>query len=375
VDVKVSHNPIKKRVCLVIPSLHAGGMERVMSELASYFATKPSIELHLILYGIKREIFYPLPANIAIHKPAFEFDNSNRMLSTIKTLFFLRKIIRRLNPTSVLSFGEYWNSFVLLSTVGLKYPVYVSDRCQPDKKLAFLHHQLRKYLYPTAAGVIAQTEKAKEIYKAFYHHSNVKVIANPIREIKTNGIIIKDNIVLSVGRLIKSKNHDELIKLFVKINKPGWKLIIVGDDAIKQQNASKLKKLIAELKAEEEVILAGKQTNVEAYYLTSKIFAFTSCSEGFPNVIGEAQSSGLPVIAFDCTAGPADLITNNANGYLIPLFDYTDFQSRLEELMNSDALQKKLGQQAQRDVKQYELKLICNKYLNFILKNTLSDET
>ena len=47
----------KKIICLVIPSLQAGGMERVMSELANYFAEKEAVDLHLVLYGKKSEIF------------------------------------------------------------------------------------------------------------------------------------------------------------------------------------------------------------------------------------------------------------------------------------------------------------------------------
>ena len=71
---------------------------------------------------------------------------------------------KTLNRTAVLSFGEYWNSFVLIALFGLKYPVFVSDRCQPDKSLGKFHDLLRKNLYPKAAGIIAQTEKAEEIY-------------------------------------------------------------------------------------------------------------------------------------------------------------------------------------------------------------------
>lgn len=366
-------DPIKK-IALVIPSLHAGGMERVMAELAGYFSTQKDIDLHLVLYGIKRDIFYELPSNITIHKPSFVFDNSRRFLHSLKTFFFLRKKIRVLKPTSVLSFGEYWNSFVLLATIGLKYHIYISDRCQPDKELMFIHKYLRKYLYPKSTGIIAQTEKAKEIYKSFYKHTNVKVIGNPIREIKYKETIIKENIVLTVGRLISSKNHDELIRLFVKINKPSWKLIIVGDDAIKQQNAIKLKKLIADLNASDKVVMAGKQTNVEGFYLKSKIFAFTSSSEGFPNVIGEAQSAGLPVVAFDCIAGPADLVVEGENGFLVPTYDYDTFQNKLVSLMNSEELRIEFGKKAKQDVKRYELVSICNKYLAFILNEKIKDE-
>jgi GalNAc-alpha-(1->4)-GalNAc-alpha-(1->3)-diNAcBac-PP-undecaprenol alpha-1,4-N-acetyl-D-galactosaminyltransferase len=109
---------VEKKICLVIQSLQAGGMERVMSELTGYFAIKKDTELHLILYGITREIFYPLPDTINIHKPSFRFNNKWRFIYTIKTFFFLRSKIKKINPTSILSFGEYWNNFVLLSVLG-----------------------------------------------------------------------------------------------------------------------------------------------------------------------------------------------------------------------------------------------------------------
>ena len=86
---------MRKKLCLVIPSLQAGGMERVMSELAGYFAEKNDIEVHLILYGISREIFYPVPESIIIHKPSFNFNNKSRWISSLRTLFYLRITIKR----------------------------------------------------------------------------------------------------------------------------------------------------------------------------------------------------------------------------------------------------------------------------------------
>lgn len=342
-------------------------MERVMSELITQFAKKDNIELHLVLYGLKRNIFYKLPANIIIHKPNFEFNNRFRLFSTLKTILALRKIVTKIKPTTILSFGELWNSFVLIALIGESYPIYVSDRCQPDKSLGKLHNQLRKILYPKATGIIAQTDIAKSIYLNQFKHNNIRVIGNPIRIINNVKNIQKENIVLSVGRLITTKHHDELIKLYAKINNPNWKLIIVGDDALKQNNMARLQTMVNDLKANDSIILAGKQSDVESYYLKSKIFAFTSSSEGFPNVIGEAQSAGLPVIAFDCIAGPADLIENNQNGYLIPLFDYIQFKEKLKHLMDNSSLCESMGTYAQISVKQFDAESISEKFYNFIL--------
>ena len=358
----------KKTVVLVIPSLHAGGMERVMAELAGYFLNKPYINLHLVLYGIKREIFYALPSNLMIHKPAFEFDNSQRFISTVKTLFFLRRKLHSLKADAILSFGEYWNSFVLLSILGKKMPVFVSDRCQPDKNMGRIQEFLRKWLYPKAKGIVAQTVTAASIYQKNIGHKNIEVIGNPIRIIKSGLEDKKENTVLTVGRLIETKHHDELIKLFVKINLTGWKLIIVGDDAQKQNNMRRLQQLVTQLNATDKIILAGSRQNVEAYYNSSKIFAFTSSSEGFPNVVGEAQAAGLPVIAFDCISGPSEMIADNENGFLIPLFNYQLFQQKLTQLMLNEKLQLSMGTTAKKSIQKYSIDNIGFAFEKFILE-------
>jgi len=357
----------RNRICLVIPSLQAGGMERVMSELAWYFSTKNNVEIHLILYGIKQEIFYSIPENIIIHKPNFYFNNKYRMFFTLKTSAYLRKTIKLIKPGTILSFGEFWNSFVLLSLFSLKYPVYISDRCQPDKKFSRIHNILRKLFYPKAAGIVAQTRIAQEIYNKAGLNKNIRVIGNPINQVKPEGrAIIRENIVLSVGRLIHTKHHDRLIKLFLEINKPGWRLIIVGYDHLKQSNMERLKNIISESKANDRVILAGKQSNVYDFYLKSKIFAFTSSSEGFPNVIGEAMATGLPVVAYDCIAGPSEMIKDGVNGYLVPIFDDDMFASKLELLMNNPELCEKFGQNGTESIEEFNIHFIGEKFFQFI---------
>lgn len=340
-----------------------------MSELAAYFCQKPDLEVHLVLYGINRDIFYTLPDNLIIHRPSFTFDNHKRLRHTLKTLWFLRATIRRLHPDSVLSFGEYWNNFVLLALYGLRYPVYVSDRCQPDKSLGRVQDSLRNLLYPKARGVIAQTIHAKRIYEAMYQHPRIAVIGNPIRSIAPQATVQREKMVLSVGRLIASKHHDELIRLFVQVRRPDWKLVIVGDDAIKQQNKRRLQALIEELGATGCVELAGKRSDVENFYLRSSIFAFTSSSEGFPNVIGEAQSAGLPVVAFDCIAGPSDMIQDGQNGFLVPLFNYALFAERLAALMDDAALREQLGQAAQQSIRQFSTAAIGEKFYETVFNH------
>lgn len=341
-------------------------MERVVSELSNHFVGKRDIEVHIILYGIKREIFYTVNDKIPIHIPGFIFDNNKRFTSTLKTIFFLRKKINNLQPDAVLSFGEYWNNLVLLATYGLKTPIYIADRSTPLKDLGKIQNILRKLLYSTATGLVLQTEKAKQIYQKQFKNLNIAVIGNPIREIENKNNLNRENIILMVGRLIDTKHQDRLIKIFFKIDNSNWKLVLVGDNAKKQKNKKKLVKLIKDLKIENSVVLAGNQKDIESYYLRSKIFAFTSSSEGFPNVIGEAMSAGLPVVAYDCMAGPSEILTNNEDGFLIPLFDDKMFKDKLELIMNSEELRELMGQKAKINIKRFDSRKISEKLLSFI---------
>jgi len=358
----------KKRICLVIPSLQAGGMERVMSELAWYFSEKEEVELHLVLYGISRQVFYSLPASVMLHSPGFSFSNRLRLINTLRTLAFLQKSIRKIAPDTILSFGEYWNNFVLLALLGLKFPVYVSDRSQPDKSLGAFHDRMRHWLYPGSRGLILQTEMAKEIYLRKNRHDNIAVIGNPIRsfgEVK-NGRMREKNILM-VGRLIRTKHQDMLIEMFARVCRHDWKLLIVGYDHMKQQHMDRLKDLARELRVEKQVVFMGKQDKIEEIYLRSSIFAFTSSSEGFPNVIGEAMSAGLPVVAFDCVAGPSEMIQDGKNGFLSPLFNKEDFQGHLARLMDDPELRIQMGSRARESIQRFSRDRICGEFYRFIL--------
>jgi len=356
----------KIKIAFLIPSLNPGGMERVMSEIIDYFNSKTNLELYLVLFGLNREVFYEIPSSVVIHKPDFEFDNKKRIWHTIKTILFIRKTIKKINPNTVLSFGELWNNLVLLALLNTHYPVFVSDRCQPNKSLGKLHDFLRRILYKNATGIVAQTSIAKSIcQKGIVKNTNIRVIGNPLmkQELVTTP---REKIVLSVGRLIESKHHNELIKLFKKINNSDWKLVIVGGDALNQNNKKKLEELIRSLEAEDKIQLVGNQKNVAFYYQKSSVFAFTSSSEGFPNVIGEALSYGLPVVSFDCIAGPSDMIQEGKNGNLIKLFDYNDFAAKLSLLMDDSILRERMAAFAPISIEKFDKNKIGQEYFEFI---------
>jgi GalNAc-alpha-(1->4)-GalNAc-alpha-(1->3)-diNAcBac-PP-undecaprenol alpha-1,4-N-acetyl-D-galactosaminyltransferase len=360
-----------KRIALIIHSLQFGGMERVMTELANEFVRRGH-EVHVVLFGIHRDVAYQLDAAIILHRPDFPFNDRQRILSALRTMLFLRRKLQNIRPWAALSFGLYWNNYVLLSLLGSGIPLFISDRSQPDKKLSRSQELLRRWLYPRAAGIIAQTRYASEFLARITRHPRIRIIGNPIRCVPGQRGEKRGKIVLTVGRLISTKHHDLLIKMFLRVAPAGWKLVVVGDDAQKQQNRLKLEALILKHNAHDRVELTGARKDVDDFYRRASIFAFTSSSEGFPNVIGEAQSAGLPVIAFDCIAGPSELIQDGVNGYLVPLFDEYAFEKRLLNLIEQPDSRLQLGQAARISVQAFSVPAITERFLAFF-EDTIRD--
>jgi GalNAc-alpha-(1->4)-GalNAc-alpha-(1->3)-diNAcBac-PP-undecaprenol alpha-1,4-N-acetyl-D-galactosaminyltransferase len=356
------------KITCIIHSLTIGGMERVMANLLNSFADRDNVEVTLLLIGRFRTVDFDISDKVQIYIPDFEFKPNQRFLSTLKTIQFIRKNIQEINPNTVLSFGEYWNNMVLMSLRGMKHPVFISDRSQPNKSLGKIQNLLRDKLYPKAAGYIAQTEEAKEIAHKNKWNKNTTVIGNPINHILKPINLDKENIVLTVGRLISTKHIDELIEIFREINDENWKLVIVGGNAKNLNLLDEYKELIKTLGLEHYIELVGAKSNVSDYYKKAKIFAFTSSSEGFPNVIGEAMSYGLPVIAYDCTAGPSDLINDGETGFLIEERDQKKYIENLKKLMQEEQLRNIQSSKALEKIKDFDAEKIAEQFFTFITK-------
>jgi GalNAc-alpha-(1->4)-GalNAc-alpha-(1->3)-diNAcBac-PP-undecaprenol alpha-1,4-N-acetyl-D-galactosaminyltransferase len=353
---------MKKRICMVIPSFDAGGVERAVAELAGYMSMIDGLEIHLLLYGIMPKVLHPLSGNVKVHQPGFIFDPNYGIHNTIKTMVFLRKRIRLINPNALLSFGEGWSSILMIALTGLNYRVFVADRNQSGLYPGILHHLLQKVMLRKAEGVIVQTRSALEIYQTLFPGQSVFRINDPVHPAKRFSAVKKENIVLSSGPLGPSNHHDELIRLFAGLNIPNWKLVIIGGDLYNQSYLKKLHKLILEIGAGNKVILAGSRMDVDSFYQKSRIFAYASTSGTFPHVLGEAMAAGLPVISFDGVARTEDVIEDGIDGFLVPINDYSRFGEKLKLLMENAELRDNMGDCAYRHIKKYQVMEIGKAY-------------
>ena len=356
------------KIALIIPSIEAGGAERVMTQLADYFSAAHNAKVHLLLM-IKADRFYQVSENVIIHEPVFDYNSFSRLNFTLRIMAYLRGKVIEIAPDVALSFGGRYNGFVLLTTMFLKIPVFISDRSRPSISYGKLLDFCNKVIYKRAAGIIAQTQLARELTYQRTGNQNIKVIGNPIREIKKTAQSRK-SIILNVGRFIYSKQQMILLEMFAKIRPIGWSLVFVGDGP--QLNSVKAR--ASELAICRQVIFAGRKKNVDTYYHSAEIFAFTSISEGFPNALGEAMNTPLACISFDCEAGPADLIDDGDNGFLIPVNNLELYEKRLRQLIADDNLRKRFRKSAMNKMTQFSLESIGEQYFQFLLGNKHSNK-
>jgi glycosyltransferase involved in cell wall biosynthesis len=101
------------------------------------------------------------------------------------------------------------------------------------------------------------------------------------------------------------------------------------------------------------VELLGIVSNMSKEYINASILVLTSRGEGLPMVLIEAQAFGLPVVSFDCKTGPAEIITDSKDGFLIPSFDTNLMGERIVNLCDDYHLRLQFGSCARNNAKRF----------------------
>ena len=82
------------------------------------------------------------------------------------------------------------------------------------------------------------------------------------------------------------------------------------------------------------------------------------------------MSAGLPVVAYDCIAGPSDMIDDGNTGFLIPLFDKDSFVRKLRYLMENPIAREKMGEKARSRITRFSCNVICEHFYSAISKQS-----
>lgn len=136
-------------------------------------------------------------------------------------------------------------------------------------------------------------------------------------EEKAHRIKNKDFTFIFVGRLVRDKGVNELVRAFVRLlqEKPDIHLLLVGNfeselDPLEENTRNLINQYT-------QIIAAGFQLDVRPFFAASDVLVFPSYREGFPNVVLQAGAMELPSIVTDIN-GCNEIIQDGINGKIIP---------------------------------------------------------
>lgn len=121
-----------------------------------------------------------------------------------------------------------------------------------------------------------------------------------------------------------------------------------------------------ELGLTERVTLKGNSSNMYSLYDDYAIMVMTSRYEGFPMVLIEAASRGLPLVSFDIHTGPNEIIVNGVNGYLINKGDVVGMSEKISLLIQDPALRRAFSQEAIKSVERFREQQAIDRWIELI---------
>lgn len=345
---------------------NSGGMERVVTQKANWLADKADYEITIITF-----------AQEAQDKDFFSLSDKVRR---VKWNFTEPKVHNKIYKSLVNWLNNYPQD-ICISTYGSEFNV-LNKLKDGSKKIVEFHfaydvnkHWLSKLYNRWIAGIIggiktwqmARTAKKYDnivcLTEADYkrwHTDKIVKIYNPITINADKVSECNSKVIVAIGRMDAQKGFDMLLNCWrlLEDKYPEWQLRIYGggDSAI-------YKKQISDLRLKNAYIW-GRIEDVQAALCESSIYVLSSRYEGFSLTICEAMSCGLPIVAFDCPSGPAELVEDGINGYIVKKVGDIESMARcISELIENEHLRKEFGKYSYQLSKKYQLDYVMQKWV------------
>ena len=320
-----------------VPALYnPGGMERILTEKVNYLANLEGYNLFVFTTDQdNRPLYFKLDDRVTVHHSNLNF-NQYFSCNFLEKYLGTKKLLR-LYEQQLQAYIKK-NSIDLIVSLGGKELEFLHRMKTNSAKICELHFSIdiRKQfilsrgnspLYKLIGNyrrwqMIQQTKKLDQLVvltkedeeKLKLTHQNVTQIYNFSPLVPTEKAPLNQKKIVAVGKLDPQKGFDLLIEAcrFIK-NWDGWILEIYGQGPDEEQLRSK----ISFYELEKHIFLKGVTRKVEEVYHSASFYVLSSRFEGFPMVLLEAISFGLPIVSFDCATGPNEVIVNDDCGILV----------------------------------------------------------
>lgn len=372
-----------KKILFLAMHLGYGGAEKAIISEANILADKYEVEI-VCAYKL-------------YDKPAFPIDERVKVTYLSETLKpnkdELKQAIKEKHLGHILK--EAWTSIRVLHyrTACIKKAVQTSD-ADIIISTRYLYHQIlaknkkpgvitiaqehnhhnnnEKYIQQMIASVkgidyfMPVSQELTDFYSDKVGDTVCKYIPHTVDYIPEQVSKLKDGNLITVGRLCWEKGYKDLVEVFASVSKehPDWKLHIVGDG----DERGAIEERIAEKQLQSKVVLHGYQGKdyINKLLEESAIYVMSSYTESFGIVLIEAQSFGIPCIAFDSARGAMEIIKDQENGYLIPNRDFALMSEKINALIENPSLRQELGAKGRENSLQYSEKVIQARWFEFI---------
>ena len=300
-----------KKIVFGITDLNIGGAEKVLVDLLKILQDKYQIEI-ITLYpqGVLEEQIDKEKIEIKniFNKPYNKYNYIQKKLISLKILLFSKQI-----------YNKYIRNYEARTEIAfLEGPItkIFSTKNKNTKKIAWIHTDISKHLKQSKKSIEKIYNKYKNIvfvsneilnnFKKYNIETDKKVIYNYIdvervkdqakEKIKIKFDENEINIIV-VGRLVKAKGIDRLIKVHYKLIKKGYKnrIFVIGDGPLKKILQENIKKL----KIEDTFVLLGEIKNPYPYIRQADICLIPSYYEGYGMIAQEAKILNKRILATD----------------------------------------------------------------------------
>ena len=143
---------------------------------------------------------------------------------------------------------------------------------------------------------------------------------------------------------------------------PEWKWDIYGEG----ETFKEISEAIEKLNLKKNIILHGNVADTTLIYGKHALLVLPSYREGLPLVLLEAKANHLPCISFDVNTGPAEIIRDNINGYLIKPYDVDQMAQAICRLIENPNLREKFSEKSSLDIEKFDKKAILKKWVRLI---------
>lgn len=219
---------------------------------------------------------------------------------------------------------------------------------------------IRRFTARRSDAVVVLTERDKQNYEGNIDRCcQVITIGNPVESHKVN-YSIESKTILSAGHLSPIKRFSLIpdIGKFVFARHPDWQWYIYGEGP----ERTLIEKKICQYGLEKNIILAGSVKSMNKAYRAAAVYVMTSEMEGLPMVLLEAKSYRLPIVSFDIMTGPAEIVRDSVNGYLVESGSIAAMAEQICKLIEQPLLRKQFSDATVLDMEKFEKRGIIEQW-------------